>query len=107
MPGDLMKDWLHSEYRDFDTVPRAMLCRSARGTYYFLSRFDASRGAYPDIYEAYRLPPLGEGEVCQSWFGLETRAIERLPDIRVDDFPFDVTARRFLPYDSIASSLGD
>ena len=70
MPGDLMKDWLHSEYRDFDTVPRAMLCRSARGTYYFLSRFDASRGAYPDIYEAYRLPPLGEGEVCQSWFGL-------------------------------------
>jgi hypothetical protein len=102
-----MKDWLHAEYRDFDTVPRAILCRSAKGTYFFLSRFDAARGAYPDTYEAYRLRPMGEGEVCQSWFGLETRAIERLPDIRVSDFPFDVTTRRFLPYDAIASSLGE
>ena len=102
-----MTDWLHAEYRDFDTVPRAMLCRSAKGTYYFLSRFDASRGAYPETYEAYQLPAMSEGEACQSWFGLETRAIERLPDIRVSDFPFDVTTRRFLPYDAIASSLGE
>ena len=102
-----MTDWLQAEYRDFDTVPRAMLCRSAKGTYFFLSRFDASRGAYPHTYEAYQLPPMSEGEVCQSWFGLETRAIQRLPDIRVSDFPFDVTTRRFLPYDAIASSLGE
>jgi hypothetical protein len=102
-----MTDWLHAEYRDFDTVPRSMLCRSARATYFFLSRLDTARGTCPDVYEAYRLHPMGEGEVCQSWFGLEMRAIERLPDIRVSDFPFDVTTRRFLPYDAIASSLGE
>ena len=102
-----MTDWLHAEYRDFDTAPRAMLCRSAKGTYFFLSRFDPSRGAYADIYEAYRLHPMGEGEVCQSWFGLETRAVARLVDIPIGEFPFDVTTRQFLPYDSIASSLGE
>ena len=100
-----MKRWLHAEYRDFAASPRAMLCTSAQGTYYFLSRFDVSRGTYSDDYEVYRLPPTGEGDACLSWFGLETRALERLPDIPVRAFPFDVTARRFLPYDSIASSL--
>jgi hypothetical protein len=101
-----MKDWLQAEYRDFDAVPRAMLCRGVRGTYFFLSRPHAS-GGYSEAYEVYRLDPIGEGEVCQSWFGLETRARERLPDLPVRDFPFDVSARRFLPYDSIASSLGE
>jgi hypothetical protein len=102
-----MNRWLHAEYRDFDESPRAMLCTSPSGTYYFISRFDSARGAYADAYEVYRLRPLGEGEACLSWFGLETRAIERLPDLPVKDFPFDVTAHRFLPYDSIASSLGE
>ncbi len=51
-----MTDWLDTEYRDFDGVPRAL---------------------------------------------------ERLPDIPVWGFPFDVAAREFLPYDSIASMLGE
>jgi hypothetical protein len=49
--------------------------------------------------------PMGEGEACLSWFGLETRALQRLPDLPVRDFPFDVAGRRFLPYDSIAAML--
>ena len=102
-----MKRWLHAEYRDFDESPRAMLCTSPNGTYFFVSRFDSARGAHSDAYEVYRLPQVGDGEVCQSWFGLETRAVERLADIPVRDFPFDVTTRRFLAYDSIASSLGE
>lgn len=100
-------EWLHAEYRDFDGVPRAMLCTSARGTFYFLSRLDTNRGDYSDAYEVYRIHPPGESEVCQSWFGLETRALERLPDIAVRSFPFDLAARVFLPYDSIASKLGE
>lgn len=102
-----MTDWLHAEYRDFHDVPRAMLCTSARGTFYFLSRLDAKRGDYSDAYEVYRIHPPGEGDACQSWFGLETRALERLPDIPVRSFPFDLVARTFLPYDSIASKLGE
>jgi len=102
-----MTEWLHAEYRDFHGVPRAMLCTSASGTFYFLSRLDAKRGEYSEAYEVYRIDPPGEGEACQSWFGLETRALERLPDIPVGSFPFDPGTRAFLPYDSIASLLGE
>ena len=100
-----MTDWLYAEYRDFDVVPRAMLCTSAQGSYYFVSRFDATSGAFADSYEVYRIRPMGEGEACLSWFGLETRAVERLPNLPVRDFPFDVAARAFLPYDAIAAML--
>lgn len=103
-----MTDWLQAEYRDFDGVPRAMLCTTVGGScFYFVSRFDTRSGAWSDSYETYRVRPLGEGEACQSWFGLETRARQRLPDIPVRDFPFDGAARAFLPYDSIASILGE
>jgi hypothetical protein len=102
-----MTDWLQAEYRDFDVVPRAMLCTGAGGTYYFVSRFDARRHAWSDSYEVYRIRPMGEGEACQSWFGLETHAMERLPDLPVREFPFDVAARSFLPYDPIVPLLGE
>lgn len=102
-----MTDWLHAEYRDYDVVPRAMLCTGAGGTYYFVSRFDAWRRTYSDSYEVYRIRPMGEGEACLSWYGLETRALERLSDLPVRDFPFDVTARTFLAYDPIVPLLGE
>ena len=100
-----MADWIHAEYRDFEDVPRMMVCTNAQGTYYFWSRFDHAKGAYADYYEVYRIRPLSDSEACASWFGLETRALERLPDIPVDDFPFDVATRRFLSYDPIAALL--
>lgn len=102
-----MTDWLHTEYRDFHDFPRAMLCTSRHGTYYFLCRFNDARGAYEDAYEVYLLASMGEGEACLSWFGLETRALERLPNLPVREFPFDVTARAFLPYDPIVPLLGE
>ena len=102
-----MTDWLHAEFREFHDVPRAMLCTGPHATYYFLCRFNGARDQYDDVYEAYRLRPMGDGDVCQSWFGLETRAAERLPDIPVRDFPFDVATCRFLPYDSIVPLLGE
>jgi hypothetical protein len=99
-------DWLTAEYRDLYDVPRAILCSNARGNFYFLSRFDESADAYADHYEVYRMPPMREGETCASWFGLETRAVERLHDLPVKDFPFDVATREFLPYDPIAQLVG-
>lgn len=100
-----MSQWLHAEYRDFHDVPRMIVCTNATGTFLFQSRFDDDRGEYLDFYEVYRLPPIREGEACLSWFGLETRALERLPDLPVDAFPFDVARRAFLEYDSIAALL--
>ena len=35
------------------------------------------------------------------------RALERLPDIPVRDFPFDVASRAFLPYDPIVGCSGN
>ena len=100
-----MTDWIHAEYRDFDDIPRMMVCTNARGTFFFRSRFDAAMDGYADYYEVYRIRPLSDSEACASWFGLETRALERLPDIPVGNFPFDVAKRRFLPYDPIAPLL--
>ena len=100
-----MTDWLHAEYRDFDGYPRMMLCSNAVATFFFVSRFDRAMDCYVDYYEVYRIGRIAEGEVCASWFGLETRAVERLPNLAVRHFPFDVERRKFLPYDSIASLL--
>jgi hypothetical protein len=100
-----MTDWIHAEYRDFHDRPRMMVCTNAHGTYLFQSRFDERKDEFADTYEVYRIRPLSDSEACVSWFGLETRALERLPDIPVGDFPFDVATRRFLPYDPIAALL--
>ena len=93
--------WLEAEYRDFNGVPRTMLCSGAAGTFLFCSRFDPAQDRYRDYYEVYRLPALSAGEPCASWFGLETRAIEHLDDLPVTDFPFDAERRVFLPYDPL------
>ena len=82
-----MTDWLHAEYRDFDVVPRAMLCTSARGTYYFVSRFDAGSGAYADSYEVFRSPPVGRGRGLPVVVRPGNARLERLPDIPVRNFP--------------------
>ncbi len=100
-----MARWLHAEYRDFHDVPRAMLCTGEAGTFLFLSRFDRAADEYSDCYEVYRLPPISGSEVCASWFGLETRALARLPDLPVGAFPFDLATRSFLEYDAIAPLL--
>ena len=100
-----MTHWQHAEYRDFYGYPRMMVCTNGNGTFLFLSRFDEAVGAYRDYYEVYRIRPLTESEACLSWFGLETRALARLPDLPVAQFPFDTGKREFLAYDSIIQYL--
>ena len=97
--------WISADYRDFHDVPRMMVCTCNIGSFLFWSRFESAADEYADHYEVYRLPPISESEVCASWFGLETRALERLPDLPVQDFPFDVATRRFLDYDRIVPLL--
>lgn len=98
-----MRRWQYAEYRDFDEVPRTIVCSGAPGTFLFLCR--AAADGYADHYEVYRLPPLRDGEACASWFGLETRATQRLDDLPVEAFPFDPLRREFLPYDPIEPLL--
>jgi ribosomal protein S18 acetylase RimI-like enzyme len=100
-----MPRWLQAEYREFHDVPRIMVCTGREGTFLFYSRFDAASDGYLDHYEVYRLPSQSDSEPCASWFGLETRALERLADLPIREFPFDVDRRGFLPYDSIVERL--
>lgn len=100
-----MAQWFHAEYRDFHDFPRMMVCTGTPGTFLFNSRLDPATGEYSDNYEVYRLPAMRGSETCASWFGLETRALERLADLPVRSFPFDVSRRVFLEHDSIASLL--
>lgn len=100
-----MPNWLQAEYREFDGYPRMMVCTNPRGTYFFRSRFDEVKGEYANHYEVYRIEPISESEPCASWFGIESRSIERLANIPVREFPFDVEARKFLPYDPIVPML--
>jgi hypothetical protein len=104
-PAVTMPRWLQAEYRDFDEFPRLIVCTGSEGTFFFRSRFDAATGRYCGHYEVYRLPSQSDSEPCASWFGLETRALARLADLPVHEFPFDVERRTFLPYDSIAERL--
>jgi ribosomal protein S18 acetylase RimI-like enzyme len=101
-----MPRWLQAEYREFhDDVPRMMVCTGREGTFLFYSRFDAASDAYLDHYEVYRLPSESDSEPCAAWFGLETRALERLADLPIREFPFDAERRGFMPYDSIVERL--
>ena len=96
-----MSQWVQAEYRDFYDVPRMMVCSSANDTFLFMSRLDPNLDDYLDYYEVYRLPPTRDSATCASWFGIETRAIERLSDLPIHEFPFDTARRTFLSYDSI------
>jgi ribosomal protein S18 acetylase RimI-like enzyme len=82
-----------------------MVCTGHEGTFLFYSRLDSASNEYLDHYEVYRLPSQSDSEPCASWFGLETRALERLADLPIRDFPFDADRRGFLPYDSIVERL--
>jgi hypothetical protein len=100
-----MAQWLSAQYRDFYDLPRMIVARSDLGTFLFYSRFEGAADEYGGCYELYRMPSLSANELAASWEGLELRALERLSDLPVGDFPFDVARRAFLDYDSILPRL--
>ena len=82
-----------------------IVARSDFGTFLFYSRFEVAADEHAGFYEVYRMPALSENEMAASWEGLELRALERLSDLPVREFPFDVARRAFLDYDSILPGL--
>ena len=82
-----------------------IVARSDLGTFLFYSRFEETADEYAGCYEVYRIPSLSGEELAGSWEGLELRAVERLSDLPVGDFPFDVARRAFMDYDSILPRL--
>ena len=100
-----MAKWVSAQYRDFYDVPRMIVGQSVHGTFLFYSRFEEAAGGYSEHYEVYRMPSLSDQDLAGSWEGLETRALERLADLPVGEFPFDVARRWFLDDDPILHRL--
>jgi hypothetical protein len=101
-----MSDWSGITYREFWDVPRMVIARRGAGTYLFHSRFDESLDDYIDHYEVWRMPSLTADELRQSWVGLELRALERLPNIGLQQLPFEVTSRNSVDIDVVLREEG-
>lgn len=88
-----MSEWSEIQYREFSDVPRAVIARHDGILYFFDSRFDNELDDYLDHYEVWRLPPLSIEQLSCSWVGLESLALERLPNVGLRDLPFEVSSR--------------
>ena len=85
--------WRVIDYRDFYDVPRMIVASNEEGVFLFYSRFDEKRDDYLEHYEVYRMPELKSEVLAGSWDGLERRALERGPDVALNDLPFTVKRR--------------
>ena len=56
-------------YRDFWDVPRIFITRYRDKQYLFDCSFDEWLEDYPQLYQVYVLPNLGEDELKDSWVG--------------------------------------
>jgi len=85
--------WRVIEYREFYDVPRMIVAADDEGLYLFYSRFDQGADEYLRHYEVYRMPELKGEVLAGSWEGLELRALERKPDIALNELPFKIERR--------------
>jgi hypothetical protein len=61
--------------------------------FFFNSPFDEHIDDYPDHYQVWRLPVLTSDQSSGTWIGLPSLAVERLPNIGLQELPFEVPRR--------------
>jgi hypothetical protein len=88
-------------YREFYDVPRIFLVRIGERDLLFTGLFDESLDEYPDFYDVYLMPPLGEDELRGSWVNLHEKATRRLGRIPVTEVGFDTTRRKEIDSDGV------
>ena len=88
-----MSDWPQIMYRDFWDVPRMVVARRGDDMFLFYSRFDESSDCHTDYYEVLVLPLLSEQQLQGSWDDLEGLALDRRPNIGLQDLLFEVPRR--------------
>ena len=89
----MSRKWKILGTREFWDLPRMIVASRGEELVLFYSRFCDDRDDYNDYYERYRLPSLSTEDLTGTWEGLEDRAIERLPDLPLNELPFDWTDR--------------
>jgi hypothetical protein len=82
--------WSQIQIRDFWDVPRAVIARMGQDLFFFDSRFDESTDEYLDHYEVWRLPILAPDVLAGSWAGIQSCALERMPNVGLHELPFDI-----------------
>lgn len=75
-------------------MPRVFVVSFGGKQYLFDCRFDESADEYPEVYQVYVLPSLGDGELNGSWDGLTERAQKHLGQVLVKSVVFDASRRR-------------
>ncbi len=59
----------------------------------FSQPFDDSLDDYVDFYACYVMPVLSTEELEGTWVGLENRALDRLPNVPLNELPFELPRR--------------
>jgi hypothetical protein len=84
------QNWTDVDYREYWDAPRAILARLGDNWYFFNSRFDDSLDEYIGHYEVWRMPNLTIDQREKSWESIVDLALERLPNIGLNELPFVV-----------------
>jgi hypothetical protein len=100
-----MSQWLSIQYRDFWDVPRMVLVHHRGSDYLLDCLFDETTEDYPDYYQVYLMPALGEADLNGPWIGLPSKAIKELGRIPVASVRFDPTKRRELDVTALEKLL--
>ena len=92
-------------YYEFCDVPRAFIAADTAGTYLLDCPFDDQLDDYPEFYEVFAMPALGDELLSGSWADLSRHALGRLGRVRVSDVRFDASRRREVDLDGIRQIL--
>ncbi len=88
-----MAPWSIIASREFWDVPRMIMATDGTNTFLFHSHFDDSLDDYVDFYACYVMPVLSTEELEGTWVGLENRALDRLPNVPLNELPFELPRR--------------
>lgn len=89
-----MSKWLSIRYRGFWDVPRIFLVRDRGQTFLFECAFSDAIDDYPDEYNVYLLPEIGDADLPADWTTLVARALHHLGKVPVTNVQFDATRRK-------------
>jgi hypothetical protein len=87
-----MNTWAEIVYRGFDDVPRIFIATHHERSCLFSCPFDEALDDYPDAYQVYLLPTVGDPK--GNWEELHRQAVAFLGEVPVKDVHFDATQRR-------------
>jgi hypothetical protein len=85
--------WVKFQYRVFFDVPRVIVADDGAVAYLLVSDFDDALDDYSPEYVIYRMPPMSELHLSDSWTGIESQALDLVGTWPVAMVRFDPSLR--------------